>query len=333
MRGNFHTGRDAMKLRTLAGIILIYVLGVLPLQAWGPIGHMAVAYLAYEQLAPATKTRTNALLRLNPAYGDWEKQVPAGASAEDHDRLIFMMAANWADDIKSDPKYSDDGTDPNIPSAPTATQNIGYADLLRHRYWHFIDVPFSNDHTALSPVPTPNAKTQIEAFRAVLRGDQPDALKSYDMVWLLHLVGDIHQPLHAVARITQGDTTGDAGGNKVKLRGDADTNLHAYWDNLPGADCSFCKDKARCAERATVYAQHAAEPAAKRTLSPETDKWVEESVAAAKRDVYRDPIEGQEGPYTILPMSSYDAAAYRLAQERVSEAGARLAELLNRELK
>jgi len=42
-------------------------------------------------------------------------------------------------------------------------------------------------------------------------------LKSYDLTWLIHLVGDVHQPLHCVARITKGDPEGDKGGNDVKL--------------------------------------------------------------------------------------------------------------------
>jgi hypothetical protein len=123
--------------------------------AWGPIGHMAVANVAYQELTPTTKARVRDLLKLNPEYADWEKQIPAGTSPEDHDRMIFMIASTWADDIKGDSKYSDDGPDPNTPDGATSSQNFGYADRFRHRYWHFVDVPFSADHTALPPITPP----------------------------------------------------------------------------------------------------------------------------------------------------------------------------------
>ena len=57
----------------------------------------------------------------------------------------------------------------------------------------------------------------MAVFRQVIGSDQPDALKSYDLVWLMHLVGDVHQPLHCVTRFTQTEPNGDRGGNDVKL--------------------------------------------------------------------------------------------------------------------
>ena len=175
---------------------------------WGAIGHMTIAYAAYQKLTPAAKARVRDLLKLNPDYATWDKQIPAGTSAEDHDRIIFLAAAIWADDIKGESNYSDDGPDPggNVPSGdPSSAQNTGYTDLLRHRYWHFVDTPFSPDGTKLPEIPTPNAETQVDAFRKVLASDEPDALKSYDLVWLIHLIGDIHQPLHATTRVTNED--------------------------------------------------------------------------------------------------------------------------------
>ena len=147
--------------------ICLLILVLLPASgfAWGPIGHMAVDYVAYQQLTPAAKVRVRDLLKLNPDYSSWEKQIPAGTSASDHDMMIFMIAAIWADDIKGEPQYSDDGSDGgNTPDGTPSSQNTGYSDLLRHRYWHFVDIPFSSDHTPLPPIPVPNAQTQIVAF-------------------------------------------------------------------------------------------------------------------------------------------------------------------------
>jgi len=51
--------------------------------------------------------------------------------------MVFMVAATWADRIKSDPDYHTDGTHNGNrpPNDPTAGQNIGFDDLARHKYW------------------------------------------------------------------------------------------------------------------------------------------------------------------------------------------------------
>lgn len=306
----------------------------LPLMAWGPIGHMTVTYVGYQKLTPAAKARVRDLLKLNPDYEKWEKQIPAGTSAEDHDQFIFMIASTWPDDIKGESQYSDDGSDAgNTPGGPASSQNTGYSDLLRHKYWHFIDTPFSPDGSALPSVPFPNAQTQIEAFRAVLASSQPDELKSYDLVWLLHLIGDVHQPLHAVTRITPSHPRGDAGGNFVKLSGDAVSNLHSYWDDLPGTDCKFCNDKIQCVNRAVVLGRSLAAPTSKAARNTDTAAWIRESFEFARTVVYRDPIRVGDQPFTIVPGSDYEQRASRLARQRVALAGARLAQVLNVELR
>jgi hypothetical protein len=300
---------------------------------WGSIGHMTVAYVAYQRLTPATKARVRGLLKLNPDYAAWDQQVPAGASADDHDQRIFMIAATWADDIKGDSKYTDDGPDPNTPGGASSSQNIGYTDLFRHRYWHFIDTPYYIDGTSGYAVPTPNAQTQIAAFRAVLASTQSDDLKSYDLVWLLHLIGDVHQPLHATTRVSAAEAKGDAGGNNVKLMGDAASNLHSYWDDLPGADCNFCSNKAHCVDRAIVLGKSLQPAAVKTGHNTDADQWILESFKYAETAAYKTPIASADGPYTIVPGSKYERAALALANKRVALAGARLAEVLNAELK
>jgi hypothetical protein len=59
--------------------------------------------------------------------------------------------------------------------------------------------------------------TDMSLMRAVLKSASTDDLKSYDLVWLLHLVGDVHQPLHFTTRVSAGFPTGDAGGNDVEV--------------------------------------------------------------------------------------------------------------------
>jgi len=67
--------------RKLISILVVtFALG-LPTFAWGPEGHMAVAYVAYQHLNPATKARVDQLLKLNPDYQHWKAAVPSGTPA------------------------------------------------------------------------------------------------------------------------------------------------------------------------------------------------------------------------------------------------------------
>jgi hypothetical protein len=61
--------------------------------AWNSVGHMTVAYSAYQQLTPAEQARVAALLKLNPNYAKWLTYIPAGTSDADRELYVFMMAA------------------------------------------------------------------------------------------------------------------------------------------------------------------------------------------------------------------------------------------------
>ena len=315
-------------LRTCRVIALtVFWIAVLsaPSYAWFGAGHMTVAYVAYQQLTPEVKDRVDVLLRLNPYYDKWVATIPSSASDADKRMMVFMIAATWPDQIKSDPKYSDDGTQGgNRPDGAKSRRNIGYKDLLKHKYWHFVDMAFTQDGTKLGKLPVPNALTQINAFRAVLASNRPDSLKSYDLVWLLHIVGDVHQPLHCTARYGKTQKNGDAGGNFVKLSGEGATKeLHAFWDGLPGDSDS---------PLAAINVGKALAPA-DATLAAISDAkvWVNESFQLAKDDVYVNPIGLGAGPFTLN--DAYRAAAHKIANERVALGGARLANILKNELK
>ncbi|PWU00469.1 MAG: S1/P1 nuclease [Terriglobia bacterium] len=291
------------------------------LHAWDNEGHMTVAYLAYQQLSDPVRARIDTLLKLNPYYKQWLAAVPAGTSAADSSRIIFMMAATWPDQIKQDSRYQNDGDN---PGGPKTSRNIGYADKLQHRYWHFVDNPFSPDGTTLTPLPAPNAGTQIGVFRQVLASNAADPLKSYDLVWILHLVGDVHQPLHAATRFTKTQPHGDAGGNAVRLCADpCKDKLHGFWDDVLGT----------ANDSASVIALAGTLPAPNLALVNITSQttWIDESFQAAKSSVYVPPVGIGGGPFTITPM--YRTAAQDLAAQRVALAGARLGNLLQKELK
>jgi S1/P1 Nuclease len=286
--------------------------------AWNSFGHMMIAAVAYEQLTPAARSRVAQLLRLNPDYPGWISHTAKG----ERDELAFVIAATWADEIKSEPDYVNDG---EHPAGPDAARNIGYADHLQHRYWHFIDLPFSTDHTPLQPPATPNVQTQIALFRRTLRsGEASDELQSYDLVWLLHLVGDVHQPLHTTSRFTHSQPHGDEGGNLVALcEKPCRDELHAYWDNLPGIE-----------KRAIVAIRRAAHlptPDPRVAAIDDVGRWVRESFLIAQNSVYIPPIGDGPGPWFID--RPYQSIAHRVARERLALAGARLAHVLNETLR
>ena len=319
----------------LAGVFLQFCE---PVFAWNDEGHMAVAFLAYRKLEPAKRERVNALLKLNPYYSSWRAAIPAGTSKADTDSMIFMIASTWPDQIRTDPKYMDDGpNNGNLPGGPEASRNIGYTDYLRHKYWHFIDVPFSQDGTPLPPVPSPNAQTQIATFRQALGSAQSDDVKSYDLVWLEHLVGDIHQPLHAITRISAKMPAGDAGGGLALLCAAPCRNtLHLFWDRLVGDQSSIdfpSKTLTLAEEIKAAEIAAKALPAADPRMAQEANEseWVQESFEAAKRYVYVGPVAAAMGPYTMT--TDYFKTAKSVAGQRVALAGARLASLINGSLK
>jgi len=299
----------------LAGAI---ALCAAPACAWNDQGHMMVAAIAWETLTPATKSRAIALLKLNPDY----ETFIAGVPSELQDQVAFVRAATWPDMIKRDSRFTNDGDDNSVPNS---SLNIGYHDNLQHRYWHFIDLPFSTDGSPLIEPKPPNAETRIELFTQTIASETAnDDVKSYDLSWLLHLVGDIHQPLHATSRFSHDLPGGDHGGNLVALCAKpCRDELHAFWDDVLGTSTS-----AIAAIRAAGRLPKA--PAGS-DADPDVQTWAQESFAIAKQSAYVAPIGEGHGPFTLT--DSYKQTAKQIAETRVAIAGARLAKLLNSSLR
>jgi hypothetical protein len=148
-------------------------------------------------------------------------------------------------------------------------------------------------------------------------------LKTYDLSWFLHLIGDVHQPLHCTTRI--GATTqpeGDDGGNGVKLNSPGPANLHSFWDNVLGGG-----DAPSIALNAISTLPN---PPASAANDLDVSHWIDESFEAAQQ-VYKTPIGAGAGPFTVT--RAYKTAARKLAEKRIALAGARLAKILNEELR
>lgn len=128
-----------------------------------------------------------------------------GAAKKEIERLIgripLALISTWADEIKSDPSWSH--------ASP----------------WHYINVPPDQVIETARRSSQGDVIEAINRFERVLRAqdanqqDRAEALK-----FLVHLVGDVHQPLHV-------GYASDRGGNDVKVRWfGRNTNLHSVWD-------------------------------------------------------------------------------------------------------
>lgn len=301
--------------------IALAILVPAPAAAWNGRGHMAVAGVAWEHMTPVARQRATILIRLNPNYAKWV----SGITEADKDRIAFMKAATWPDENRSDPSYVDDGYEPD---SPTASQNVGYVDKLLHRYWHFKDFPFSPDGSQTEEPFSPNAVTQIMAFSQALgSADASDDVQSYDLAWLLHLVGDIHQPLHATSRFTRATRKGDNGGNSVMVclerarRCDAQHSgkLHSFWDGAVGSTDS--------PPSVTAFIRRLPKSAMPDLERTNPNDWAEESFRIAQRVAYSAPIGTAKGPYRLD--REYRIVAGSVAERRIALAGERLAKLLN----
>ncbi|WP_372018822.1 S1/P1 nuclease [Pseudoxanthomonas sp. 10H] len=159
----------------------------LPAQAWGPLGHRLVARLAEDALTPQARAGIDRLLQAEPDPG-------------------LAGIASWADDLRA--------TDPGLGK--------------RSARWHYVNIgdpgcAFDADRDCPGGdcvVAAIETQARILADRSLSDAERRQALK-----FVVHFVGDVHQPLHA-------GHAHDRGGNdyQVNWRGKGG-NLHSLWDS------------------------------------------------------------------------------------------------------
>ena len=287
-------------------------------QAWNRTGHMVVAYIAYSNLDSKTRQRVDDLLQKHPDYLKWVERRTIQRAARG--QAAFLNAAAWPDRIRDDPRFFDDNEPPKPPA-------YGFPDLGRHQMWHYRDLPFTMDGT---PIPKrivmPNALTQVALFlKSIGNPSVAESIQVYELPWLLHLVGDIHQPLHCVSRFTKtqrdaatGAFFGDQGGNLVYV--DGERNLHAYWDQLLGGEENEGAVAALAMDLMNSLRKE-------NPVKADPDEWTEESVRIAKEFAYSFGAGGSKEKPARLGVR-YRAMATRLARKQAALAGYRLAATL-----
>ena len=284
--------RHSPVLAIVALLVCALPVAVAPVSAWGAVGHRVVARIAWAIMGPLAREQVAVLF-----------EVGADPGRESRAHEAFIAAATWADEVRA---------------ARPETYN-----------WHFVDIPVSEaKYDAARDCPaTEKGDCAINAIaRArteVVDPQRSTLLRAEALKFLIHFVGDLHQPLHAI-------DNHDRGGNDVKvsaLKGEEgrDTNLHAVWDT--GLINLSTETEAARAERllSQLVQQSPAVP-----VSLEPVQWAEESHEVGLRVVYRYPsfLPTGPGPDPVVLDDGYRSAANAEIDRRQQLAGSRLAALL-----
>lgn len=264
--------------------------------SWFDTGHLVVAEIAYRDLRPNVRAEVDRLIRI-------------GADPKTN---TFVTAACYLDDLKD---------------------RTG-----AHREWHYINLPFSPDGT---PLPTSleaeNVLTALNQCMAQLQEkNAPLAKRAEALRALLHLVGDIHQPLHCATRYTATQPQGDRGGNGFKIKGawmghEKVDNLHLYWDSALGLFARVERPLNPAGRRYIHYLADwiiAAHPRSRLPQLQQKDprQWTEEGHQLALEYAYDGLQEGWK------PSRPYLSQGRWIVRQRLALAGYRLADLLNQML-
>ncbi len=283
--------------------------------AWNASGHRLVAHIAWEHLDAPARAASARLLRMHPDAGRW-----ASRSRDDNpERGLFVEASTWADEIRQDVRFYSAGRDAPTPTLP------GFPDMERRLDWHTVGYPMDAAapeamrgqlHRQLAAL-VEHAFAPVGAMRR--SGDEQ---RHYDLPWLIHLVGDAHQPLHTTLRRKADGEWGRFGqgttvNNPFNLRKPTST-LHEFWDDLPGPP--GLRGERLAATARALMATHPPTPAKQGAASD----WIKESRRIARGNGYPDSLD--ELPTLTKAFVEHSRA---IADRRLAEAGYRLAAALN----
>ena len=270
--------------------------------AWGELGHRTIASIAYAQSSWSTRRAIRKLLRQAEAV---DTPTCPLRTLED--------AAQWPDCIK--------GLGPRF----------AYASA-----WHYQDISVCADFDITGGCPDGVCvTTQIPKQQAILADTtRPVAERIMALAFLVHLVGDMHQPLHIGEKA-------DHGGNYVpvdyRLKPGSNLNLHRIWDTEIA--------ERELAEAPAIGARSVTRDERKQWRQGDVTSWAHESWLVAKDVVYpglKDFPDECTVPVAAPPPSgtpdprpravvdeAYVAAAVPVVRAAVEAAGVRAAMLLD----
>lgn len=249
--------------------------------AWNSTGHQLVAQIAYDNLRPDVKQQLNVYNRAVDGKSRYSS---------------FVKSAVWLDVLKQ-------------------------TDVHWYDHLHYIDIPYTKDGTPLPKADRLNAYWAIKKAMLTLQSQKASKRdKGLSLRMLIHIVGDIHQPLHTITQVSKSRPQGDLGGNLFILADNpAGANLHKYWDTgagmLLGSRKPFqIKNKARQLEKRWSCKKDAPGTSIK--------GWIDASHQLAIQKAYA----VSEG---TIPSSYYQMSTQNLVEKQIFAAGCHLAYLLN----
>jgi len=276
--------------------LFVFFLLCLPqlLSAWGANGHRVVAQICYDNLSPAAR------LRIDEALGD----------------NLLAQVANWPDYIKAEKgwdfakswHYMTVDTDRTITDVANANERDPGVDDVREGIVLMTAI-LKGDVTARNRMTTIMEENRV----APLAG----SLEATALAFLIHFIGDVHQPMHV-------GKNRDQGGNRISVLYFGDRmNLHSVWDSgiVEHEKLSFT-------EFAAFATIHTRSRKAEWENAPLND-WIEESIRL-REDLYN-TLYDRTDRATGLPEFSWDYQHDYLpiVEDRLAAAGYRAAALLN----
>lgn len=256
--------------------------------AWGEQGHRVIGLIAEHYLTASARGRIAALL------------------AQDTSRLADSTSiadeSVWADRFRDSDRHG---------------SQVRYRQT---QAWHYVDLEIDHPDIAAACQNHECIVDKIEGFKHALADPAtPPPERVLALQFLLHLVGDLHQPLHAADEH-------DRGGNDVSVTSGAPPhagNLHQYWDSVTVAGLGSPSEAV--AER-LIAGISAAQLRDFRAGS--VRDWAYESFGVAQREVYgKLPAPDAHGFRTLD--DEYTRNATAIVAIQLQRAGVRLAVILN----
>ena len=206
--------------------------------------------------------------------------------------------------------------DETLPLVSTFPDEIRPYSAFRYTApWHYLDttpkLPYPQYVSTIDTMKQANAYRAIQQMRQQLQNaGKPRADRLFALKFLVHLVGDIHQPMHA-------GHADDQGGNKVlvKFQG-KDLNLHSLWDST-----LLDYEGLTYPELAQAY-DHASPAQVREWQQTPVATWLFESYQLSE-PLYAEAAQNSSFDYTYYPTHA------ALLHQRILQAGIRLAGLLN----
>lgn len=283
--------------------------------AWSVNGHKIVAQLAQDALGKDADGQ-NALAAiktiLGPAYGP----------------TALANIAPCADFIRS---TKDDQGNPRPPGTVVPCGGLNLPVMPQSQPWHFVDLPVTSAPGSASGVCNGGCVIDAIARQADVLSGKSAGDKKLALMFVVHLVGDAHQPLHcAIGTVADGL---DHGFNceQVSIDG-ARISLHSLWDHRVSAvDAPNWQAEAQrlgkqlptdgvSGDAASLAKQAAQESFGDaQTIFAEFQKYPGYPAQDCKNDKTNPPV--------VLP-GNYASEYAKIVDERLQMAGARLAAIL-----